>query len=66
MVDPSKREATPAEARAVIDDWYDDGTFDTRHTCASIRAAIKLLPQSPRVHATVRKDMEAVVRRACF
>ena len=50
----------------MIDDWYDDGTLDTMHTCASIRAAIRLLPESPRVHATVRHDMEAVVRRECL
>lgn len=54
-----------AEWKAVIDDWYVDGTFDEPHRCVAIREAVKQLPSSTPEHSTVYADMRRIERRAC-
>lgn len=55
----------PAEARAVIEDWYVDGLFNSPHRCAAVRAAIERLPTGGRDHFTVYDDMRSLERRTC-
>jgi hypothetical protein len=41
--------------QAVINDWFDDGRIDHRHSCAAARAAVEHLPaDGPEIGATVR------------
>jgi hypothetical protein len=54
------------EWKAVIDDWYDNGTFDESHRCEAIRRALEALPRSgPADYSTVHEDMRRLERRAC-
>jgi hypothetical protein len=55
----------PSEAKAVIEDWYVDGTFNSPHRCEAVRAAIARLPTAPRVYTTVYDDMRSLERRTC-
>jgi hypothetical protein len=52
-----------AEVRAVINDWYVDGTVDEPHRCVAIREAIQQLP--PRQYSRGRSKAYADMRRAC-
>jgi 2-polyprenyl-3-methyl-5-hydroxy-6-metoxy-1,4-benzoquinol methylase len=54
-----------AEWKAVIDDWYVDGTFDEQHRCVAIHEAIKRLPTSPPEYLSVYEDIHRLERRAC-
>ena len=53
------------EWRAVIDDWYDNGTFEDAHRCAAVRAAIERLPGSTPSYSTHRADFRAYEQRVC-
>lgn len=55
----------PSEARAVIEDWYVDGIFNSPHRCAAVRAVIRRLPTAPLEHSTVYDDMRSLERRTC-
>jgi hypothetical protein len=55
----------PDEAKAVIQDWYVDGIFNSPHRCEAVRAAIARLPTSPREYTTVYDDMRSLERRTC-
>ena len=52
-----------AEWKAVIDDWYVDGTIDESHRCVAIREAIKQLPT--RDYSNAYADLHRLDRRAC-
>ncbi|HAL25758.1 MAG TPA: hypothetical protein DCP25_03345 [Chloroflexi bacterium] len=52
-----------AEVRAVINDWYVDGTIDKQHRCVAIREAMKELPS--RVYSKVNAEFRRANRRAC-
>jgi hypothetical protein len=54
-----------AEWKAVIEDWYVDGTLDEPHRCVAIREAIEQLPSSPPEYSSVYDDMRRLERRAC-
>ncbi len=53
------------EWRDVIDDWYDDGTFDRPHRCVAVREAMERLPTSPPDYSTVYADMSRYANRVC-
>lgn len=55
----------PAEAKAVIQDWYVDGIFNSPHRCEAVRAAMARLPTAPRDYSTVYDDMRSLERRTC-
>lgn len=54
-----------AEWKAVIEDWYVDGTFNGPHRCAAVREAIKGLPTSPPEYSSVYEDMRRLERLSC-
>ncbi len=60
--DVSTQVAT-AEWKAVIDDWYVDGTIDEPHRCVAIREAIEQLPS--RDYSEVYADLLGLARRGC-
>jgi hypothetical protein len=45
------------EWRAVIDDWYDNGTIDRPHRCAAVRAAIDHVPTHGPSVTTAYEDL---------
>lgn len=55
----------PSESKAVIEDWYVDGVFNSPHRCAAVRAAFERLPTSPGVLSTVYEDMRSLESRTC-
>jgi hypothetical protein len=57
--------STPSEAKAVIQDWYVDGIFNSPHRCAAVRAAISRLPTGSLDYSTVHDDMRSLERRTC-
>jgi hypothetical protein len=44
--------------RAVIDDWYDNGTFDRAWDCECLRDAIDLLPEDAAPYSSVEDDFQ--------
>ena len=52
-----------AEWKAVIDDWYPDGTIDEPHRCEAVQEAIKQLPS--RDYSDAYADLHRFERRAC-
>lgn len=40
----SSTQVAAADWKAVIDDWYVDGTMDEQHPCVAVREAIEQLP----------------------
>jgi hypothetical protein len=53
------------EWRAVIDDWYDNGTVDRPHRCAAVRAAIEHVPaQGPSI-TTAHEDLLEYAELVC-
>lgn len=51
------------EWKAVIDDWYVDGTVDEPHRCVAIREAIDQLPT--RDYSAAYADLRRYERDAC-
>lgn len=54
-----------AEWKAVIEDWYVDGTFNAPHRCVAVREAIKRLKTSPPDYSSVYEDMRRLERLSC-
>ena len=52
-----------AEWKAVIDDWYVDGSIDEPHRCVAIREAIEQLPT--RGYSEAYADLLRLARRGC-
>jgi hypothetical protein len=57
--------ARGAEVKAVIDDWFSDGTFDQPQSCAAVRVARQQLTMAKRDLSAVAAQMEGFRRRAC-
>jgi hypothetical protein len=59
------RAKPPDTWRAVLNDWYDNGTFDRQHSCAAVRAARAHLPPDPPMFSTVYRDLQREERHVC-
>lgn len=58
--------ARPCE-RAVIDDWYDNGTLDRSWSCRCVDDAIALLPDRPPPHSATNNDVgRQLARQPCL
>lgn len=62
---PRSSRATAAEWRAAINDWYDDGRFETRHSCEAVREALNRLATNPGPYNTAAEDLRRYARRVC-
>ncbi len=58
-------EVAAAEWKAVIEDWYVDGTFDSPHRCVAVQEAIKWLATSGPGYSSVYEDVRRLERSTC-
>lgn len=59
------RDVSGREWRAVIDDWYDNGEFDSAHRCAALREAIRRLPSGVRNYSSSSDDIRRHSELVC-
>jgi len=60
---PAPQTVPDPEWRAVIEDWYDNGTFDDAHACAAVRKAIASVPK--RDYSPPLEDFETYAALVC-
>ncbi|HXG72237.1 MAG TPA: hypothetical protein VNJ04_16625 [Gemmatimonadaceae bacterium] len=53
------------EWKAVIGDWYDNGTIDTPHRCAAVRVAIAHIPPQGPTTTTAHEDLREYAEQVC-
>lgn len=63
QVSARKRRGTSAW-KAVLRDWY-DGSMESWHSCAAVRAAITHIPSSTPSTTSIRRDLEAYANAVC-
>lgn len=67
----TKHSSSPVRApggsawKAVLRDWYDDGKFEQRHSCAAVRDAMRHLPSDGPIFSTAYRDLRRYARRVC-
>jgi hypothetical protein len=57
--------AGTAAWREVLADWYDDGKFEERHSCAAVREAMRHLPVDGPTYSSAFEDIQRYARRIC-
>ena len=63
--DPATAPVNDPEWKAVIGDWYADGSFEQLHRCAAIQEAIERLPSRSPEPQALHQDFRALKARLC-
>ena len=63
--EPATAPVNDPEWKAVIGDWYTDGSFEHLHRCAAIQEAIERLPSRSPESQALHQDFRALEARMC-
>jgi hypothetical protein len=59
------KEVAPDAWKAVLNDWFDDGRVDGRHSCAAVREAIRQLPEEGIYYSNPADALGVAEARVC-
>jgi hypothetical protein len=61
----TNRPVRPAEWKAVLNDWYDDGRIEGSYSCGAAVIAASHLPPDPVAYSDVQQVVDGYARKAC-
>ena len=63
--EPERAPVNDPEWKAVIGDWYADGSFEQLHRCAAVQEATERLPSRSLESQALHQDFRALEARMC-
>ena len=63
--EPATAPVNDPEWKAVIGDWYADGSFEQLHRCAAVQEAIERLPSRSPESQALHQDFRTLEARMC-